>query len=59
MVEMTQLYWKPWWADPGQPIGCIDLLDPEERRQILFEWNATARDLPEVTLVAFCFSSQM
>ena len=27
-------------ADPSQPIGRIDLLAPEERRQILFEWNA-------------------
>ena len=39
-------------ADPSQPIGRIDLLAPEERRQILFEWNATARDLPQATLPA-------
>ena len=39
-------------ADPSQPIGRIDILAPEERRQILFEWNATARDLPQVTLPA-------
>ena len=26
-------------ADPSQPIGRIELLEPEERRQILFEWN--------------------
>ena len=31
-------------ADPSQPIGRIDILAPEERRQILFEWNATARE---------------
>ena len=37
-------------ADPSQPIGRIDLLAPEERRQILFEWNATACDLPQATL---------
>ena len=45
-------------ADPNQPIGRIDLLAPEERRQILFEWNATARDLPQVTLPAL-FEAQV
>src|SRR5262249_47563182 len=29
-------------ADPTQPISGINLLAPEERRQLLFEWNATA-----------------
>ena len=37
-------------ANPSQPIGRIELLAPEERRQLLLEWNATARDLPHVTL---------
>ena len=32
-------------ADPSQPIGRIDLLAPEERRQILVEWNDTAREV--------------
>jgi non-ribosomal peptide synthetase component F/pimeloyl-ACP methyl ester carboxylesterase len=39
-------------ADPGQPIGRIELLTPKERRQLLFERNATACDLPQVTLPA-------
>ena len=39
-------------ADPSQPIGRVDFLAPEERRQILVDWNATACDLPEVTLPA-------
>ena len=39
-------------ADPSQPIGRIELLEPEERRQILFEWNATAREVPQATLPA-------
>jgi hypothetical protein len=30
-------------ADQSQPIRRIELLAPQERRQILFEWNATAR----------------
>ncbi|MCP1845861.1 amino acid adenylation domain-containing protein/non-ribosomal peptide synthase protein (TIGR01720 family) [Bradyrhizobium sp. USDA 4538] len=29
-------------ADPTQPIGQIDLLDPAERKQILLEWNSPA-----------------
>ena len=45
-------------ADPSQPIGRIELLAPEERRQLLFEWNATARDLPQLTLPAL-FEAQV
>ena len=45
-------------ADPNQPIGRIDILAPKERREILFEWNATARDLPQVTLPAL-FEAQV
>jgi nonribosomal peptide synthetase DhbF len=39
-------------ADPSQPIGRIELLTPKERRLLLFEWNATAREVPKVTLPA-------
>ena len=45
-------------ADPNQPIGRIELLAPEERRQILFEWNATAREVPQATLPAL-FEAQV
>jgi amino acid adenylation domain-containing protein len=45
-------------ADPTQPIGRIELLLPEERRQILYEWNATARDLPQATLTSL-FEAQV
>jgi nonribosomal peptide synthetase DhbF len=38
-------------ADPGKPIGRIELLTPKERDQLLFKWNDTARDLPQATLV--------
>ncbi|MFB9251457.1 non-ribosomal peptide synthetase [Sphaerisporangium melleum] len=31
-------------ADPDRPIGRLDLLTPGERRTILTEWNATARE---------------
>ncbi|RUL78898.1 non-ribosomal peptide synthetase [Dyella choica] len=32
--------------DPHRAIGAIDLLHPDERRQLLREWNDTARELP-------------
>ena len=37
-------------ADPSQPIGRLELLTPDERRQILVDWNDTDRDLPHTTL---------
>ncbi|MBY3425518.1 amino acid adenylation domain-containing protein, partial [Rhizobium laguerreae] len=37
-------------ADPSQPIGCIDILDPSERQQILVEWNGEVRSSPLTTL---------
>src|SRR4029077_4096635 len=45
-------------ADPNQPIGRIDLLAPEERSQILFEWNATEYDVAQSTLPAL-FETQV
>ncbi|AYG64356.1 non-ribosomal peptide synthetase (plasmid) [Rhizobium jaguaris] len=39
-------------AAPGRPISSFELLAPAERRQIVEEWNATARPVPEVTLPA-------
>lgn len=39
-------------ADPGQAIGGIDILDSEERHEILELWNRTAQPLPADTLTA-------
>jgi amino acid adenylation domain-containing protein/non-ribosomal peptide synthase protein (TIGR01720 family) len=39
-------------ADPSQPIGHIDILQPEERAQILTAWNAAVPPVPEATLPA-------
>jgi len=36
--------------DPNRPVGSIDLLTPQERHQILVEWNGTVHLLPEATL---------
>ncbi|MFC7451439.1 amino acid adenylation domain-containing protein, partial [Rhodococcus daqingensis] len=38
-------------ADPTTAVGDIDLLDPAERDRVLTGWNATAVDVPAVTLV--------
>ena len=37
-------------ADPQQPIGRLELLAFEERRQILIDWNDTACEVPHTTL---------
>src|SRR5262249_42467512 len=37
-------------ADADRSVGQIDLLTPEERKQILEEWNRTAREIPQATL---------
>src|SRR5262249_16252766 len=45
-------------ADAHQPIGCLELLAPEERKQILVNWNDTGRALPPATLPAL-FEAQV
>ena len=45
-------------SDPEQAIGQIEILDEAERRQILEEWNATDRVVPEMTL-AELFEAQV
>jgi nonribosomal peptide synthetase DhbF len=45
-------------SDPARPIGRLELLAPEEQKQVLIEWNATDRPLPETTLPAL-FEAQV
>ena len=45
-------------ADPNQRIGHIDILEPEERQQILIDWNDTACEVPHTTLPAL-FEAQV
>ena len=46
------------WPTRVSRSAAIELLAPEERRQLLFEWNATARDVPQLTLPAL-FEAQV
>ncbi|HZG88897.1 MAG TPA: amino acid adenylation domain-containing protein, partial [Pseudonocardia sp.] len=39
-------------ADPDRPLAELAWMPAAERRQVLVEWNATARDLPEGTVAA-------
>ncbi|MEU8122447.1 amino acid adenylation domain-containing protein [Spirillospora sp. NPDC049024] len=32
-------------SNPDRPIGSVDVLGPDERRQVLVEWNATEHDV--------------
>ncbi|WP_181799076.1 AMP-binding protein [Kitasatospora acidiphila] len=38
-------------AEPSEPVGRAGLLDRDEQRRVLVEWNDTARDLPPATAV--------
>ena len=37
-------------ADPGQPVSAVEVLDRDERRQVLAGWNDTARPVQAGTL---------
>ncbi|MFE2979167.1 amino acid adenylation domain-containing protein [Streptomyces sp. NPDC059258] len=37
-------------ADPGTPVGSVDVLEPAEREQLLTDFNACATDVPEETI---------
>jgi hypothetical protein len=45
-------------ADPDRRIGQLDILDPDERRRILVDWNDTARPVPDLTVVGL-FEAQV
>ena len=46
-------------AQPDLPIAQLPLLDEPERRQLLVEWNDTARDYPAGLCVHECFRRQV
>ncbi len=39
-------------ADPDLTLGCLDILAPEERRQLLVDWNDTGAPAPPATFPA-------
>nr|WP_227028209.1 non-ribosomal peptide synthetase [Corallococcus soli] len=45
-------------ASPDVPLARLPLLMPEERRQVLVEWNRTSREYPRDASVAGLFSAQ-
>ncbi|MGI5182532.1 amino acid adenylation domain-containing protein [Dactylosporangium sp. CA-152071] len=45
-------------ADPGLRLSEVDVLDAEERRRVLVDWNATGFTAPETTLPAL-FAAQV
>ncbi|MEE2032334.1 non-ribosomal peptide synthase/polyketide synthase [Rhodococcus chondri] len=45
-------------ADPSTLVGGIPILDADERRRVLVEWNDTARVVPDATLVGL-FGAQV
>ncbi len=46
-------------TEPTQPIGDIDLLNAEERQQLLVEWNATAAPYPAHQCIHQLFEEQV
>ena len=46
-------------AQPDLPIGSLDLLSAQERRQILSDWNDTARTLWPSTTLPLLFEQQV
>ena len=45
--------------DPDAPINLLNLISPEERHQILVEWNDTARDYPRDQCIHQLFEEQV
>ena len=44
--------------DPNQCVNTLDLLEEEERRQILLDWNNTAANYPSMQTIQGCFALQ-
>jgi len=45
-------------ADPAQHLSALPLLTPNERRQLLFDWNATAAPFPQDRCIHHLFEAR-
>jgi amino acid adenylation domain-containing protein len=45
--------------NPDTPVSRLEILTPEERRQIVFDWNQTAREYPRMASVTRIFEEQV
>ncbi|GAA1673517.1 amino acid adenylation domain-containing protein [Streptomyces yatensis] len=52
LVDRLTRFFEAVVEDPGQLVGRVDALDPAVRRQVLVDWNDTAREVPATTLPA-------
>ncbi|MEV4921455.1 amino acid adenylation domain-containing protein [Streptomyces roseoverticillatus] len=50
MVTRLRLLLEAVAADPGRPLGRLDVLTAEERHRLLVEWNDTGAEVPAATL---------
>lgn len=46
-------------ANPKQKVAQLPLLTPDERQQLLIEWNNTARDYPDAKCIHQLFEEQV
>ena len=51
LLEQVELLLRAGLAAPATPVSRLPLVSPEERRQVLEEWNDTARPFPVTTIV--------
>jgi amino acid adenylation domain-containing protein len=58
MADHYQMLLSGIVADPSQSIALLQLLTPNERKQILHEWNRTEKEIPAGTLVEL-FTAQV
>lgn len=51
MAEHFQQLARSIVAAPGQPLALLTLMSPEERNQVLYQWNRTAAPFPKQVLL--------
>ena len=59
MMRHYQVLLEQVVADPDKPVSAYELLTPEERQQLLFDWNATAVAYPGEQSIQALFEAQV